>query len=261
MKSTLALFALFTLIGCSSDNNDKSADLTPFQKLSGGDWLSACQQDNQGFYKETLSLKGTSGSTTNQYFQNNDCSGAALKTDTPTAFTYTSVNKAGGKDGEATVTITVAGQPSVKVEVVVQGNSMSVSGQNGTVLYTRIGGGDIGKGQTSKPGTPAHSFETLAQGIWVTRDCARIDGNASYLEVLTIHGGGSAQQVYNVYPTPNCRGNPTPQNNSELNYAVLSFQGNSGQLSINGQTIDITIQGNQMTVSSPNGSNVYVKIR
>jgi hypothetical protein len=32
-------------------------------------------------------------------------------------------------------------------------------------------------------------------------------------------------------------------------------------LSINGQTIDITIQGNQMTVSSPNGSNVYVKIR
>ena len=261
MKSMIALLALFTLVGCSSDNNDNSAALNPFQKLSGGEWLSVCLQDNQGFYKETLSLKGTSGSTTNQYFQNNDCTGRALNTGAPTAFTYTSANKAGGKDGEATVTITVAGQPPIKVEVVVQDNSMSVTGSNGTILYTRIGGGEIGKGQTSKPGTPSHSFDTLALGNWVTRDCVAIDGTSSYLEVLTIRGGGSAQQVYNVYPNRNCTGNPTPQNNSELNYAVLRFEGNSGQLSINGQTIDVTIQGNQMTVSSPNGSNVYVKVR
>jgi hypothetical protein len=262
MKSLLALLVLFTMIGCSSDKDDKSPEFTPFQKASNGDWLSECQQDNEGFYKETLSLKGSSGTTSNQYFQNNDCSGATLKTDAPTAFTYSSVNKAGGKEGEATISITVPGQPPVKVEVVVQGNTMSVTGPTGTTLYTRIGSNDrIGKGQTTLPDTPANKFDTLAQGRWSARDCVPLEGNRSYLQILTVRGGGSAQQVYNVFNTPNCRGNLIPQQESELEYAVLNFEGNSGQLSINGQTINVSIQGNQMTVSGPEGSTVFIKVR
>jgi hypothetical protein len=259
MKHLFAMLALaLTVAGCSSGGNDAPA-LSPFQKASGGQWLSECQNDNNGAFKETLVLNGTTGTSTSQYYQNGDCSGAIVRTDGPNNFTYSSVNKAGGKDGEAKVTINVPGRPGVEVDVVVQGNTMVIISPNGTVIYQRIGGGP---GKQGAPGTPMAAFDAAAKGNWVSKDCSVLNNGAgSYYQVLTIAGGGAAKTVYNVYQGGQCQGNPTPQGQQDINYTVDRYANGGGQLTVNGQPIDVTIQGAQLTLSSVNGTTTYLRIR
>lgn len=252
MKSMLAAFAiLLTLSACSKKKNDPPViPLTPFQKASDGKWLSECQSDNTGNYRITLVLNRTTGSTTTNYYQATDCSGAIIKTDPPLNFTYTSVNKAGGKDGEGTVTITVPGQPPVSVEVTIQGNKMVVISPTGVMIYERVVEGGPGK-----QGNPLEAFDAVARGNWESRDCRQVPGGGSFRQVVSIQGGGNAQSVTNVYPDNACQGVPNAQNPQGIVYTVLNFANGSGKITVNGQARDVTVSAAQLTV----GGEVYLR--
>ncbi len=144
MKILLTTLALALSIGgCSSSNNDdKSGANTPFGKLSAGEWVSACQQDGEGNYKETLILKNGSGTSTYTYYQNANCTGTVVKTNPPDNFSYSIEQKAGGKDGEAKITIT-DGRQSKKVDAVIQDNLLIITDEGQTVIYQRVGGTDV----------------------------------------------------------------------------------------------------------------------
>lgn len=254
MKFVFALFAVaLTAIACSKSSKD-SAPLTPFQKMAGGQWLSECQKQNGPSYKETVVLNGATGTSSAQYFQNNDCTGAVTKTEGPVNFTYSAANK-NGKDGDAKVTVTRQDGVTITVDIVIQGDTMVISGPDGSIIYHRQGGG---QGKNNSPEMEA--FDAAARGNWITRDCRQINGG-SYHQVLTIKGGGQASTVYNVYADSQCQSNPTPQGNADITYRVDRFANGGGQLTVDGQTVDITINGAQMDFNLPNGAVVFLRIR
>lgn len=262
MKNLFILIALsLTLVACSSGGGGGAgtppADrvtVTNFETKTVGTWVSECQHNQNGNYRETLTInKGGTGSTLFNVYQNQDCSGQVQQTQGPVNFTYQVLTA-------TTVKSTFEGQEAVELKIEVQGNSMSVTSPVGTVQYTKIAGGGIPPGQTAPGVQIPNDFDSAAKGNWVTEECYQYQNGTTVRIVITIKGQGKASMVYNVYPSGNCSGQPQMQNNQNFDYTVDRFANGGGQITVNGEPSDVTFANNKMTLNSANGSTVYVKI-
>jgi hypothetical protein len=265
MKNLFVLICAATaLASCSSSSGggggggDQPPN-TPFEKSTNGEWLSECTQaQGQGIasYKEHLILK-TGGSGTRSYdiYNSQDCSGAKVKTSEPSSLKYTVANAATADGQPVKVTIQAPGQDPVEVTVITQGEDMQITSPTGTVKYHRVsGGGNTPVGNTS--------FEKAALGTWVTQNCYQYQNGATAKIVITFSPGSKAASVVNVYRDAQCGGEPTAEQHQDFTYKVDNYANGGGQITINGgQAIDVSFQGNTMTMTSGTDSKVYVKVR
>ena len=256
MKSIfLALAALFLFAACSGDSYGGGG------APAGNEWTSACLRDQDGNFIEKLVLRpGGTGTVTSTYFQNQDCTGQILRTDGPTNFTYQTDEKAMADGRPVEVTLNLPGKQPSKLNVQVQGNTMTItSADGGTVRYSRTGP------PPQKPGNDAATtaaFDAAAVGSWVSENCYQGQQGTTVMLVVQILGGGKGVSLQNVFQNATCQGDAQPQERKEFTYKVDRFAAGAGQITVDGKTVmNITIQGKSMTATSPQGSVSYTKVK
>ncbi len=251
----LSLVTTFTMVACSSSSSDKPAGGgggSVVEKAVAGAWVSDCLQDDRGFFFDKITMQNGNGTSTQEYMQNQDCSGAIMQTQGPTAFQYTS----GVTIGNSTeVTLTFTGKPAIKANITVDGPKMTITAENKTLTYHKL------EPISHAPNAPTgNDFDRAATGTWVTQNCTLADSTRSYVTVLTFSGNGQGSQVYNVYQNQRCEGNAQAEGSTNFTYTVDRFANGGGQITINNEPIDIIIEGNSMTANSAQGSIVFKKI-
>ena len=256
IKSILIVLSLFTVVGCSSDSSSKPAGGggNVVEKAAAGSWISECLNNEHGFFIDKITMQNGNGTTTQEYFQNQDCSGIGTVTHGTTSFQYT----LGATNGNTTeVTLTFAGSPAIKASITIDGPNMTIVTADKKANYRKIGAAP--DEQTNVP--IGNDFDRVAKGSWVTQDCSLTDNNQSYVTVITFSGNGQGSQVFNLYQNQNCDGNPEAVNASSFTYTVDRFANGGGQITINNEPVDVLIAGNSMTANSAEGSTVFRKIK
>lgn len=230
-----------------------------FEKATAGTWVSDCTQTQMGFVRELLNLEaGGKGSLTFLGFATAECSGQANPLQT-TNFTY---KVTATKGDTSDLTLKIENQPEQKVSVRVNGNSMSVTSEQGTKNYQRgqEAGGNAPGGNPAAPGGAMAAFDAAAKGTWITENCYELNQGGTAMIVLEITGGGKAIQMLKTYGSADCSGQSQPGNRTAITYTVDQFANGQGQLTLNGQAkVSIQIQGNRMSVQDQNGTYQYTK--
>lgn len=261
MRSFLVLLSALALTACSSGGGGSSKPaaggggvVTEFGKKMEGEWTSDCMTGDEGPYKETLSINANgTGKSAITLYPTQNCAGAARETQGPTEFTYSVEELA---DGSARLTLANQGQTS-ELTVSILGNVMDVQGQNGKARYVRS--------QTAQvPVTPSQDdFDRLAIGSWMSEQCFPYQNNTSARHQLNIVGRGSANLVIQVYQNSNCSGRSRAERPQTTNYKVENFSNGRGQITVNGETSEISFEGarnERMNLVDANGTIVYNKV-
>ena len=262
-KIMISILLGLTLLGCSSSSDSKPGAVgggvvTEFGNKSAGQWLSECVQSQDGQYKETLVInKNGTGNRTLNFYPDQNCQGQIIQSQGPTGFNYTAE---AAVNGVSKVTLTVTGQQPVQVKVSIQNDAMDITSDQGSVRYARVGHAPTTPGQVNPAPQNPNDFDSWAIGNWATEQCYQYENNQTVRQVITIRGQGRGSSVLNVYPSADCSGNPHPEQNQNISYTVTRFANGGGEISINGRASDISFQTNRMTVSSAEGSTVFVKI-
>jgi hypothetical protein len=268
MRAVFAISACFlAMVACSSGSDGKPAGagpVTAFEKATAGStWKSECQRDQTGFFNEKLVLNpGGTGTSATDYYQTQGCVGQPVRTEGPTSFTYTT-GQPSAQDGATPVTLHFAGEKPITVDFLIQGDTLIVRMAEGSVTYTRPPTPGQASGQT--PGTSGPvtgtDFERVAVGSWITKDCYQGGDSSSTMKLkLTISVNGRGSYVESIFHSPSCQGQAQSANNSDFTYTVDRYANGGGQLTINGQSaVDVSISGNEMTISDANGTVVYVR--
>lgn len=259
IKSLLIVLSLFTVVGCSSSSSDKPAGGgggNVVEKAAAGTWISECRKNDYGFFIDKMTMQNGNGTTTQEYFQNQECSGISAGTQGPTSFQYT----LGTTNGNTTeVTITFAGQPAFTASVTIDGPYMTIVTEGSKANYRKL---EATNKVPDGPNTPAaNDFDRAAKGTWSTQECALTDKNTeSYYTIITFYGNGQGSKVFNVYQNQRCEGKPELVGEANFTYTVDRYANGGGQITLNNDPVDITINGNSMTANSTEGSYAFRKI-
>jgi hypothetical protein len=253
-----SLLALgFTACSGSSSNNGGGAapvdeKVAIFEKETAGTWLSECQHDDNGFYKDTLVINGGKGTTQLDFYQNQNCQGQPANTQGPTEFTYSASDKVNDR---TKITMTILEQ-KVELTIMTNGDQMTVSSKKGNVMYTRIAQAPV---NTPANGQPQQGgAEAMAVGIWVSEKCGN-ENDVSYREFLEfkLNGQGTAQSKQ--YQRANCGGEPEAQTPLQFTYKLEA--NGAGKITINNQNLDFSVQNKRMTVKIGNEEYAYTKVK
>lgn len=266
----MKLFALAALavsiIGCSSDNSNENAKpvpTTPFGKATAGAWISECQADDQGFFKETLTLDGVSaGTTANEYYADRACTQPTGNKEAPMAFSYKS-QELSATHSIITVTVKIE---TAKMDVTITGNgsTMKVLPERGkAVTYVRIveQAPNRTKPVDGEDGSAMAAFDRWAVGTWEQMDCPKGNNNSSHVELITISGGGAASVMYNVYRTGNCADEPSPSTPNSMSYKVRKFSGTSGVVEISGGVATVSFPEPTLMKVTNGRTVLYQRVR
>jgi hypothetical protein len=233
-----------------------------FEKETAGTWLSECQQNQDGFYKETLVIGGGKGSSQLDFYQNQNCGGQVAKKQAATEFTYTAGEKV---NGATKITMTIAGQ-QIGLTVVAEGNLMTVNFDNGKIArYNRTAeatpapapGQAPGQAPAPAPGNGQQGgSETAAIGLWVD-GCTNSNGG-SFRQILQFQANGRGSFQANVYQQGNCGGEPQAQEPVPFTYKM---EGNGkGSLNIGNESFAFTIQDRNLSVQTQQGQLKFTKV-
>ena len=267
MKQLALALLAFTVFGCSPQKEADPKPTTPFGKAAVGSWLSECQQGDQGFYKETLTLDGvSSGSSALEFYADVSCNQSVGRKDAPVALTYSAQEKSATR---STVFVTINGRTTqLEVTLVGNGTTMKVQYPGGaTIVYFRVleqtkPGSQVGNTNGGN-GPLMQAFDRLAVGSWISEKCQGGANNQSYAEILIFRGNGEASSMYNLYNNGTCQGTPRTTPESPLSYGVNRFSNGSGEIVMAGEVSTVSIpQPNFMAIT--NASNVtatYVRIK
>ncbi len=259
-KIIISILMGLALTGCSSGNSDSKPGpgggvVTQFGQSIAGHWLSECAHNQNGFFVEDLNVNANgSGTRTINPFQDDACTRAIAQQATPENFTYTAATAA---NGSTPVTLTFADGQKAQVNVVVQGDNLEITSNQGTVRYFRV------KEAHQTPGTNpgnVNDFDSVAGGNWVTEQCYTYQNNQTARQVVAIKGQGRVAVVLNVYPSADCIGEPHAEQAQDLEYKVDRFANGGGQITINGKVSDIIFKENKMTLTDAESTTVYIKI-
>lgn len=266
MKLLVLTLLSFSFIGCvaSKDEKAKPVPTTAFGKASAGAWISECQANLKGYYRDTMLLDGVSaGSSTLNYYADNVCTQADGRQDATQEFTYTT------QDISATaskVTVTVDGR-QFKLDVSISFGVMKVSDGKDTILFSRIQQAAEER-EVNKPANPEKdnklamdAFDRLAIGVWRSRDCQTGRDGRSYLEFLTIKGNGQASTMYGLFDDANCQRNQTSTSNNHFDYSVNQFANGAGEMVITGEVVRVSVTPTTLTTVGSGGTANYVRIK
>jgi hypothetical protein len=271
---------LFMFVACSSGssgggNGGGGGNVTPqavadFEKQAEGKWVSECQHSPQGDnYRDMVTLqKAGKGSSQMLSYRAYDCSGKGTPMQAAVNIVYT-VTSSGG--GTSKLQITPEGKTAYEISLVFTGsNQMTITwpSQPGVqapqTVYDRISGPESEHHNEAtvpdQPGsTDATSFDLLAKGRWTSQTCLQQrDGQGSYQMNAIFEGQGFGEFEILSYANKNCLG-PAQQSTQQFQYHVDHFQNKAGQITLNGEIMDVMFDVAQMTVITANGNTVFQK--
>ena len=254
IKLGICILIAFNISACSSSSDSKTAGpldgtVTALEKSIRGEWVSDCSHNQYGNYLEKVKMADGVGSVLRDYTQSQDCTGAIIQTQGPSAFTYTS----GASIGVSTeVTLNFKDQPAVKSQIKINGSLMSITIDNKTAHYHKL--------VTVVNPVPAdNDFDRAAIGSWITTACTVGLNNNSFKRLLVIAGHGQASLTNLIYANANCSGAALVEAAQNFQYRVDNYANGGGQITINGEPSDVIISGNKLSVNSATGSVDYEK--
>ena len=117
------------------------------------------------------------------------------------------------------------------------------------------------KGNPTENGILTEQFDKDAFGSWLTKDCYSMtnDTTSTARIVLTIYGNGKASQTVTTYKSVDCSGPTTPQESKEFTYTIDRYANGGGQLTVNGEYVDVTISNGHLTTSTATDTREYIK--
>ena len=110
-------------------------------------------------------------------------------------------------------------------------------------------------------GTLTEEFDKDAFGNWLTKDCYSnpSDTTSTARILMTINGNGKASQAVITYASLDCSGTATPQQGQDFTYTIDRYANGGGQLTVNGNYVDVTINNGHLTTTTANGTREYIK--
>ncbi len=266
-------------VGCSSgssgggNGNGGGGNVTPqavadFEKQAEGKWVSECQHSEQGDnYRDMVTLqKAGKGSSQMLSYQARDCSGDGNPMQAAVNISYT-VTSSG--NGTSKLQITPEGKTAYELTLIFNGNNqMTITwpAQQGApaqqTVYYRISGPENSQQQTTIPaqqGSDASGFDLLASGRWVGQTCTlQQNGQGSYQMNAIFYGQGMGEFEILNYTQPNCL-DQSQTSSQRFQYHVDHFKDKAGQITLNGEIMDVMFDVARMTVSTEHGNLVFQK--